>query len=154
MAAKRADPRRIKVHRAYAIDEAARALGVHKHTVRNWIADGLPVADRSKPMLLHGHELRAYLESARKAAKRPCSPGTLYCFKCDQPRRPALGMIEAVPRNITSGNLRALCEECGTMMHRCIRLAEIALKMPGLQVQIPEAGARLLERAKPTLNCD
>lgn len=154
MPIKRIDPRRIRLHQAYSVEEAARALGKHKHTVRNWIDAGLPTVDGSRPVLMHGHELRAFLEARRKLAKRPCRPGTIYCLKCRQPRAPAFGMVEFTPHNVTAGNLVALCETCGTVMHRSARLASLAAIMPGIGVEIREAGSRLVERPLPPLNCD
>jgi hypothetical protein len=154
MSARRINPRLIKIHRAYSVDEVARALGAHKNSVRNWIKKGLPVIDGGRPVLILGHELRDYLECRRKAAKRPCTPGTIYCFKCRELRAPALGMVEYVLRNAATGDLKALCENCGTMMFRCARRSDVAALMPGIDVQIREAGARLLERASPSLNCD
>ena len=144
MAAKRINPRLIKLNRSYSVEEAARALGKHKHTVRNWIRDGLPTVDHTRPRLVHGHELRAYLEGKRKAAKRPCLPGTLYCLKCRQPRPPASRMVEFTPRNAATGNLTAPCNTCGTVMNRSARLASLAAIMPDVGVQIREAGARLI----------
>ena len=139
MRAKRINPRLIKLHRPYTVEEAARTLGVHKNSVRGWLKDGLAVVDNSRPALMLGHVLRAYLLAKRKAAKRPCPPGTMYCFRCRQPMPPALGMVEFVKRNGTSGNLAAMCGECGTMMHRRARESAIATVMPNLEVQIRQA---------------
>ena len=147
---KRANPRLIKLHRPYSIDEAARTLGTHKNTVRSWIKDGLQIADCKRPTLILGHDLRRYLENKRKAAKRPCAPGEFYCFKCRQPMRPALAMVECRPRNGVSGDLKG----CGGWMHRAARLAAISAIMPNIDVQIVEAEARIRERTNPSLNCD
>ena len=46
MANRRIDPRRIKTHFPYTVEEAANALGVHKNAVRKWIKGGLAVAGR------------------------------------------------------------------------------------------------------------
>lgn len=154
MPARRINPRLIKIHRAYSADEAARALGVHKNSVRGWIKKGLPVVDGGRPVLILGHELRAFLDRKRKAGKRPCPPGTIYCLKCREPRGPALGMVEYVGRDAATGDLTALCEICGTIMFRRARGADIDAIMPGIDVQIRGAGARLIERASPSLNCD
>lgn len=154
MPIKRIDQRRIRLHQAYSVEEAARALGKHKHTIRNWIEAGLPTVDGTRPVLVHGHELRAFLEARRKVNRRPCPPGTIYCFKCRQPREPASGMVEFTPRNPTTGNLVALCETCGTVMHRSARLASLETIMPKISIQIREAGARLIERPLTPLNCD
>lgn len=154
MPARRINPRLIKIHRSYSVEEAARALGAHKNSVRGWIKKGLPVVDGGRPVLILGHELRTYLERKRKAGKRPCPPGTIYCLKCRDPRVPALGMVEYVPRNAATGNLTALCETCGTTLFRCTRRGDIAAIMPGIDVQIREAGERLIGRTPPSLNCD
>jgi hypothetical protein len=154
MTARRFNPRLIKLHRPYSVEEAALALGAHKNSVRGWIKDGLPTVDRSRPLLILGHELRAFLEGKRRAAKRPCPPGTLYCFKCRLPRSPAFGRVEAISQNANTTNLSAVCEACGTIMHRRIRLDAIDTIMPNLDVHIREAGARICECTGPSLNRD
>lgn len=154
MSGKRINPRLAKLHRSYSVEEVTRTLGVHKGSVRNWIKAGLPTVEGTRPVLILGIELRGWLEKRRKAAKRPCPPGTIYCFKCREPRPPALGMVEYVPMNAKSGNLKAMCADCETFMHRRTRLGSIDAVMPNLDVQIREAPASLIERTEPSLNCD
>lgn len=136
MPAKRINPRLIKLHRTYSVEEASQRLGVHKNTVRGWQHKGLEPIDKSRPVLFMGSALRAYLETKRQKAKRPCPPGTLYCFKCRAPRPPALGTVDYTPRNASSGNLSALCGGCDTIMNRSATWASLAAKMPGIEVQI------------------
>lgn len=154
MPTRRINPNRVKLHRSYSIAELATCLGVHKNTVRHWQAKGLVPIEQRKPYLFHGATTREFLAKQNASRKRPCPPGTLYCVKCRQPRPPALGMVEATRRNATTGNLKAFCEVCGTMMHRRARLAAIAAIMPNLDVQIREAGVRIVERVEPSLNCE
>lgn len=154
MPAKRINPRLVKLHRSYSVEEAARTLGKHKNSVRSWIAKGLPTIDKARPTLINGHDLRRFLENDRKARKRPCPPGTLYCLKCRQPMPPALGMVEYVALNDIIGNLIALCGGCDTVMYRRTRLDTIAAIMPNLDVQIREAPPRLRELTPASLNCD
>lgn len=154
MPAKRVDPRRIKLHRPYAVDEAARALGVHRNTVRRWIKLGLAAMTSKRPTLILGSELRAFLDGRRRRRKRPCAPGTIYCFKCRGPSRPALGMVDYVPHSPTGGDLNALCETCGTEMHRRVARASIGLAMPGIEVRFREAQPRLEGSAPAPLNGD
>ena len=135
MSVRRANWRRIKIHRSYAVDEAALALGVHKNTVRGWIKQGLPALATQRPALILGSELRAFLDARTKRTRRPCPAGTIFCFKCREPRRPALGMVDYRPHSPTGGNLKAMCEQCGTMMHQRIARAAIPLKMPGIEVR-------------------
>lgn len=154
MPAGRANPQRVKLHRIYSAAELATCFGVHKNTVRHWQANGLDPISKGCPTLFDGATVRGFLAKRNASRKRPCPPGTLYCFKCREPRAPAMGMVEATCQTATTGNLMALCETCGTMMHRRIRLAAIAAIMPNLDVQIREAGPRIYERAEPSLNCD
>lgn len=132
----RINPRRAKVHRSYDVGELADRLGAHKNTVRNWIKEGLPVVDGAKPILILGSDFRAWWDKRARAKKRPCRAGQMYCFKCREPKAPALGMVEYAATNAITGNLKALCETCGTMMHRNTRWADIAARMPSLAVQI------------------
>ncbi len=154
MAARRVNPRAVKLHRSYSVSELAACLGVHKNTVRNWQRDGLKPLDGRRPVLFQGAIVRAFLSTRHASRKRPCPPGTFYCFKCRQPRSPASGMVEFTPRNHTTGNLIALCETCGTVMNRSARSASLGAIMPKIDVQIREAGARLIGRTPPSLNCD
>ena len=153
MSARRPNARKVKLHRIYSAVELATCCGVHKNTVRNWQANGLQPVSKGRPTLFDGASVRAFLARRDASRKRPCPPATLYCFKCRQPRRPAMGMVEAIRQNATTGNLKAICDVCGTMMHRRTRLAALAAIMPNLDVQIREAGPRICERTAPSLNC-
>lgn len=151
---KRIDPRRAKKHRCFSVNELADVLGVHKHTLRGWLKKGLPAIDGAKPTLIHGGAFQEWWAMQRKAAKRPCQPGQMYCFKCKATKAPALGMVEFAATNATTGNLKAFCETCETVMHRRARLTDISAKMPGMDVQITQAASRIVERAHPCPNCD
>jgi predicted ArsR family transcriptional regulator len=151
---KRINPRLAKKHRSYSVQELAEKLGVHKHTVRGWLAKGLPNVDSAKPALILGSEFQEWWGKQLKAAKRPCRPGQLYCFKCREPKAPALGMVEYAATNAATGNLRALCDTCGTMMHRRTRLADLARIMPGLDVRRTGPASSIEERVHPSSNTD
>lgn len=151
---KRINPRLAKKHRSFTVTELADLLGVHKHTVRGWLKKGLPSIDDAKPTLIHGGAFQAWWGKQRKAAKRPCQSGQMYCFKCKAPKAPALGMVEYVPTNAATGNLKAFCETCETMMHRRARLADIRAKMPEMDVQITLASSSIGAPAHPSSNCD
>lgn len=153
MTSRRPTPRRVKLHRIYSAAELGACCGVHKNTVRHWQANGLEPVSKGRPTLFDGATVRAFLAKRNASRKQPCPPGTLYCFKCRQPRAPAMGMVEATRQNAATGNLSAICEVCGTMMHRRTRLAAIGTIMPKLDVQIREAGPRICERTEPSLNC-
>lgn len=150
----RINPRRAKLHRSYDVGELADRLGVHKNSVRQWIKSGLPVVDGARPVLILGRDFQAWWAKRSKAAKRPCQPGQMYCLKCREPKAPALGMVDYVATNAATGNLKALCETCGTPMHRRTRLADIAARMPGLDVCRTLAPSSIAAPAQPSPNCD
>lgn len=135
MPAKRLNPNAVKLNRSYSVSELERCCGVHKNTVRNWRSEGLDPIDRARPVLFQGRAVRDFLRQRNASRKCPCVPGTIYCFRCRQPRRPALGKVEYDPRTATSGNLSAICEACATAMHRAVRKADLAKAMPGCAIQ-------------------
>ncbi len=122
---RRIDPRRAKTHYSYTVAEAADLFGVHRNTVRHWIKNGLETVRAGGHVLILGDELRAYL--IRKQAQRRvrCPPGSMFCLKCRDARRPPPGLVELVPLSPTTVNLRGLCPTCGGLMHRRASLARI-----------------------------
>jgi hypothetical protein len=154
MPSRRVDPRRIKINRSFTARELADTLGVHKNTVRHWKRDGLAEIDGKRPALFHGATVRDYLNKRNANRKRPCPAGTFYCFRCRQPKRPAGGMVDYVPKTAVTGNLIALCETCATTMHRQTRRTAIPDVMPGVSVAIREGHERLSGSPSPSQNCD
>lgn len=151
----RLNPKLAKLHRSYSVDEIARLYDLYRNTVRSWIKiGGLTPIDNSRPILVRGAVLRAFLEARRAKAKRPCPTGTLYCFACRVPRAPALGMADYVVRAKGAGGLCAFCEACGTIMHRRARQDALSVILPGVCVRIVEATVRLAEPTPPFANCD
>ena len=151
---RRPNPRAVSQHRSYSVTELADCFGVHKNTVRHWQLAGLMPNDDGRPYLFHGGAVRAFLLARNASRKRPCRAGTLYCFRCREARPPALGMVEYVPISATSGNLRAICGECETLMHRRASRAALATVMPGFNVQFVQAPTRLNGGSSPSLKCD
>ena len=122
LATKRQRPsaRFVKMHRSYRIDEASRTTGACKATIRRWIKAGLPTVAGTRPTLILGEELIRFME--RHAHRQRCQPAECFCFRCRAPRRPALGMADFIPMTPTGGNLRAICDACGNLMHKRINL--------------------------------
>jgi excisionase family DNA binding protein len=141
----------VKIHRSYSVDEAARALGVAKITVRRWIKGGLPALTDQKPMLILGSDLAHFL-SKSNAPSQTCQPFECFCVKCRTPQRPAGDMAEFIPLTTVIGNLRGICPSCGTLMHK--RMKRDALELLGgiLDVTIAPAISRLSEPNKPSPN--
>ena len=63
----------------------------------------------------------------------------LYCVKCRAPRAAAGAMADFFPLRLTGGNLRAICEECGTLMHRAVSRRQLKTLETILDVSIREA---------------
>ena len=150
---RRANPHRIKINRNYTARELADRLGVHKNTIRHWQRAGLAPIDCQRPYLFHGEAVRAFIALRNAERKRPCPSGTIYCFSCREPRRPVPTSVEYIQQRSGTGNLRALCSECGTVMHRRTPRADLHLVLPGLLVQLTEAQPRLNGMEAPSLNC-
>lgn len=154
MAARRLNPNLVKLHRSYTATELANRLGVHKNTVRHWQRAGLETVGAGRPVLFQGATVRAFLATRNAGRKRPCPPGTMFCFRCREARPPALGMVDYIPITGVSGNLRAFCAGCETVMNRRAPLAALVAIMPGCDIQISQAPLRLTGRLAPSLNCD
>jgi hypothetical protein len=122
--------RLVKIHRNYTVEEIAALLGKHENTVRAWLKDGLCPIDKSRPTLVHGRVLMAFLKSRRLAGKRPCPPGQLYCLKCRTARPPAEGVVTVKAISDKVSALAAVCPTCGGTMHgraNCSRLMEFGV---------------------------
>lgn len=143
MSGKRINPYLVKLHRSYSVSELAVCLGVHRNTVRQWQREGLAPVGPCRPALFPGGVARDWLAKRNAGRKRPCPAGTLYCFRCRAPRPPALGLVGYVPINATSGNIRAICATCETVMHRRAPFAALATILPGCDVQLEQASTRL-----------
>ena len=154
MGTSRLNPKRVKQHRSYSVDELARCLGVHKNTIHHWRQKGLEPIDRVRPILFQGSAVRDYLTIRNSSRKCPCPPGTFYCVRCRAPRAPALLMVDFLPASFGNGNLRALCECCEAVMHRRVREAEITKVMPNCTIQFGQGYPRLCRLIIPSLNCE
>src|SRR4051794_30588484 len=125
MGQSRANYRRVKIHRSYTVEEFACLFPVHKNTVRIWIKDGLPIIDGKRPTMILGSKARIFLLARRTRNKRTCKPDEIYCLRCRAPRVPAGEMAEYTPINEKIGNLRAICPDCESLMHRLVSNAKL-----------------------------
>ena len=154
MAARRVNPNTVKLNRTYRVGALATRLAVHKPTVRQWQQEGLLPIDGDRPVLFHGSTIRAFLSKRNASRKRPCPPGMLYCFRCRVPRLPALGMVDYLPMAAGSGNLKAICTTCDTIMHRRARYSTLDAILPGCDVHVTEGLIRLSGSPSPSLDSD
>ena len=143
-----------KIHRSYTVNALAELFDAHENTIRTWRFAGMEPIDESAPMMFKGDEVQRFLIARRKATKRPCDPGQIYCVPCRTHRRPAGDMADYVPSSATSGNLSAICPACDRLMNRAIRRDRISAEMPDIDVSFTEAPLRIRECAQPPVNCD
>jgi MerR HTH family regulatory protein len=119
------NPRRVKIHRSYSVDEAAQLFGCHRNTIRHWEKQGLKRVDGKRPVVFEGLTLSAFLEARRRARRRCLNPGEIYCLPCRAPKEPAGNMAEYVALSDARGNLRGICPTCGRLIHRVVSRAKI-----------------------------
>jgi excisionase family DNA binding protein len=151
---RRADWRRIKGKDSYTFDEAARALGVHRNTIRHWVQKcGLSAMTEKRPYLILGADLVAFLKGRRQSKKRRCGPGELYCLKCRVPRAPIPGLIEYRPATTTRGEIIGICSRCETVVHRFVSTRRAAAIAAEFNVQIAAHDGSLSDSTHPRLNC-
>lgn len=119
---------KIRTTSIYSLQEIARLFGCNIATVRRWKRDGLPIMANTKPILVHGSELKAWLQARQNARKRPCGPDEMYCLGggCRKNRRPALGSVRIKKSNYTVGMIEAQCEVCGKNMRKGYAIADLA----------------------------
>jgi len=125
MATRHPNPRLVKTHRNYTVEDIAHLFGIHKNTVREWIKRGLPVIDDMRPMLILGCDLSVFLQARRAKNKRPCKPNQMYCLRCREPKIPAGNMVGYQPVTESLGNLFGICPDCGAGMNRRTSMAKL-----------------------------
>jgi len=133
------NPRLAKIHRSYTVEEAACLYNVHKNTVRMWIKKGLSRCDDRRPLLILGSDLREFHQKRRIMNKRPCPPGTIYCFRCREPKSPVGNMVDYIPITQTKGNLMGICPCCDGMIYRLTSREKLEQIRTQLDISMPQA---------------
>ena len=152
MGSRHPNPRLVKIHRSYSVEEIARLFKLHKNTVRAWLRQGLEAIDGQRPTIARGVEIRRFLTDRRKRAKRPCGPGRIYCLPCRAPKVPAGNMAECVATGDATGTLQGICPDCERMIYRRVNPQKIGAVRGDLDVTFTQAGARIEETTKPNVN--
>jgi hypothetical protein len=144
---------RIKQACTYDLHEIAKLFDVHRNTVRHWITDGLKPIDDRRPLLIHGSTLKIFLGARQQGRRRKCGPGEFFCFRCREPRPPWGGMADVKPHTEKVVRLTALCEVCGTAMHKTMRRSDIPKLAALIDIQ-PMASERLRDCPDASANSD
>src|SRR5215831_9567026 len=154
MGARHPNPRLVKIHWNYSVEDIARLFDVHKNTVRSWLKQGLAAIDDRRPTLILGRELLRFLHERRQRAKQSCSPGRIYCIACRAPKLPALKMADCTATGPLAGSLCGICPDCGRLIYRRVNLAKIDAVRGDLEITFTQPRPRLGESAVPYVNCD
>jgi hypothetical protein len=154
MGNRRPNPRLVKIHRNYTVEEIACLFGIHKNTVRAWVKAELPTSDDKRPMLILGQDLAAFLQTQRAKNKRPCQPAELYCVRCRAPKAPAGNMADYLPITEKFGNLKAICPDCDSIMNRRVSMVNLTQIREEIDIGFPQALRQVNESNQPTVNSD
>src|SRR5262245_23845491 len=154
MGSRHPNPRLVKAHRNYSVEEIARLFGIHKNTVRSWLKQGLATIDDRRPILILGQELSRFLRERRQKAKKTCGPGRIYCIACRAPKVPAGKMVDCTPTGPSVGNLCGICPDCHRLIYRRVNLAKIDAVQGELEITFTQPRARIGESAVPSVNYD
>ena len=114
----------IKALRCYRVEEAAEVSGVSPRTIRNWIADGLPVLDGERPMLIRGDDLQDYIKGTRASRKVRTALDEFYCLACRKARKPAGGFADCTVKD-GRAMLTAMCSVCEIVVHKPVAVARV-----------------------------
>ena len=154
MGSRHPNPRLVKLHRNYSVEDISRLFSLHKNTVRNWLKQGLPTIDDQRPTLVLGQELSRFVRERRQKAKQSCGPGRIFCIACRAPKIPAGKMADCIASGPLAGSLCGICPDCGRLIYRRINLAKIDAIRGELEIAFTQPRPRLGETAAPSVNCD
>lgn len=113
------DPRKVKRHRSYTVQDLAELYGVGTRTVRQWIKlHGLPVLEGSYPVMMHWLDIRNWMKAWQAARKWTCAADEMSCLKCRGPRKVKAGTFRVAKSNKATLMLHGDCETCGKPMNR------------------------------------
>lgn len=116
----------IKATYPYYINELAKTLGVHANTTRNMIERGLPIVEGSYPKIIRGEDAINFIKEEKAKSRIKLKQNEFLCFGCG--RKPSTAKEAVSSLEITSpktGNLKAVCVQCGAKMNRRISLQDL-----------------------------
>jgi hypothetical protein len=121
-------PRRVHRNRLYTTTEAAEAVGGKPQTIQSWIwREGLKTADGSRPHLIRGSDLIAFMKARYDAKRQTCAPDELYCLGCKAPRQPAFEEADLIYRYPSgAARIRSLCPICTAVMCQVFSAEQLA----------------------------
>lgn len=102
---------------SYTVLELTNILGVNEKTITRWMEGGLKTVEGcSKPYLIYGSDLQAFLKSKDEKRKATLKRNEFYCFSCKCPRRAKRGS-----KKVVGDKEKAVCAVCSGKMSRTIK---------------------------------
>jgi excisionase family DNA binding protein len=147
------NPRRVCRDLSYSVQEVAELFGIHKNTVLQWLKNGLVRIDDSKPYLIHGSNLMAFLDMKRESRKSRCKDNELYCFRCRAPRRAWENTVDIVFINSKKLRLEGLCSVCDAKVLRMGSPSRMAEYLKNFSIQ-EQVNRHIVESKDSSLNSD
>ena len=127
---------RIKKNYSYLIGEICELLGVSKNTVFIWIKkEGLKTVDSHKPFLVHGSDLKEFLQKKQSSRRFECKTDELPCLECHAPKQAWEGMVDVFVGSEVKMNLQGLCITCGSKMNKRFKRKNFDLIKKNFDVQ-------------------
>ncbi len=142
--------RLVKRDYPYSIQEISELFDIHKKTVHNWIKAGLRLIDTSRPYLIHGSDLKEFLNKKQTTRKCRCKPHELYCLKCRGPRQSKNGAIEIKVTSPKLLQLQGKCSSCDTKLFKAGSISKLLDYAKIFEIQKVQA-LHIIERTHPTL---
>ncbi len=115
---------------SYTVSELTSILGVNEKTVSRWMESGLKtVPGCSKPYLVYGADLQAFLKGKDEKRKAPLKQNEFFCFGCKRPRRAKRGS-----KKVVGDKEKGLCAVCSVKMNRTIKPSQKYYQKPLFQM--------------------
>ncbi len=155
------NPRLIKSHRAYSLEEVAEVYNKHVGTVQRWHREGMKVLDDHKrPILVMGYDVRTFLSGHVAKRRHPLAPGEFFCPRCRLARRPKPGTLTATDAGRRMGRearqvyVYGVCEACGQKMIAFTSDKKIGFQFPDLAAKATEQAGSIIGGESPSVNVD
>lgn len=145
--------RRIKATWPYTVQEIASLLGIHKNAVLRWCKEGLQVDQECRPWLIRGDSLIRFLSDRQTTRKHKCGLTEFYCFRCREPRKAYLNIVDIVIENATRIRVKTVCEKCDAAMGKVQSVQKMDEIRKHFHVQ-QQHDRRIRERGDTSVNSD
>jgi hypothetical protein len=141
----------IKYWWVYDIEEICdlyKKYKLHHQTVIEWIRKGLPTIDKTKPALIYGYDLKAFLGNQNLAGKFKTEFHQIFCRGCKEIKEPYKKQVQLEHKK-NFVNAKARCPSCKKELFKSYKLDDFQkLKSVFCVVDV----LQLYDCANPALN--